>query len=89
MLDRLFALARPVLFSLEAEKAHDASLRALELGAYPRVRGTDNPILSQEIWHMTFANPIGIAAGYDKDARVPDSLISMGMGFAEIGTVTR
>lgn len=88
MLGRLFQIARPALFALEAETAHDASLRALEMGVYPRQSRANEPGLTQEFWGMTFPNPIGIAAGFDKDARVPDALLAMGMGFAEIGTVT-
>ena len=88
MRDRLFQLVRPALFALEAEKAHDASLRALECGIHPRQSNADDPALLQNIWGMEFTNPIGIAAGYDKDARAPDALLAMGLGFAEIGTVT-
>lgn len=88
MLTRLFDLARPALFALEAETAHDASLRTLEAGIYPRQHCADSKYLSQKIWGLQFCNPIGIAAGYDKDARVPDALLAMGMGFSEVGTIT-
>ncbi len=88
MLKRIFDLARPALLRLEPERAHEASLRALELGVFPRQRAADDPVLAQSIWGRRFPNPLGIAAGYDKDARVADALLAMGMGFAEIGTVT-
>jgi dihydroorotate dehydrogenase len=87
MLGPLFDLARPALFTLDPETAHEASLRALEAGLYPR-GGTDDPRLAQTLLGLRFPNPIGIAAGYDKDARVPDAVLGLGCGFAEIGTVT-
>lgn len=48
----------------------------------------DPPILGQRLWGREFANPLGLAAGYDKDAHVPDALFALGFGFVEIGTVT-
>lgn len=84
----LFDLVRPALFTLEAETAHDTSLRALESGLYPRRTRPADPVLAQTVMGLDIPNPLGIAAGYDKDARVPDALLAMGMGFAEIGTVT-
>jgi dihydroorotate dehydrogenase len=88
MLSTLYRLARPALFALGPEDAHEATLKALECGVHPRQLGGDDRILQQTVFDLDFPNPIGIAAGYDKDARVPDALLSMGCGFAEIGTVT-
>lgn len=88
MLDRVFGLAQPLLFAFEPETAHEMSLKALEAGVYPRATGVSDPRLAQTLFGLTFANPIGIAAGYDKDARVPDAVLGLGCGFAEIGTVT-
>jgi dihydroorotate dehydrogenase len=88
MLTMLATLARPLLFTLEPETAHEATLRGLEAGFYPRALGPDDPRLAQTVMGLTFPNPIGIAAGFDKDARVPDAVLGMGCGFAEIGTVT-
>lgn len=88
MLNTLYRLARPALFALSPEDAHEATLKALEIGAHPRQIGNDDPILRQTVFGLDFPNPIGVAAGYDKDARVPDALLAMGCGFAEIGTVT-
>jgi dihydroorotate dehydrogenase len=88
----LFALIRPVLGRLPAETAHAMSLRALEAGlgrfAGGGVHCPDPPILAQRLWGLDFANPVGLAAGYDKDARVPDRMLDFGFGFVEIGTVT-
>lgn len=88
MLSTLYRLARPALFALNPEDAHEATLKSLEFGVHPRQLGSDDPILRQEVFGLEFRNPVGVAAGYDKDARVPDALLSMGCGFAEIGTVT-
>ncbi|HRK18145.1 MAG TPA: quinone-dependent dihydroorotate dehydrogenase [Hyphomicrobiaceae bacterium] len=88
MLSALFHLAKPVLFSFEAEQAHEMSLKALESGVYPRDLVADSPSLAVEAFGLRFSNPVGIAAGYDKDGRVPDAILGMGCGFAEIGTVT-
>jgi dihydroorotate dehydrogenase len=87
MISRLFSLAQPALFLLEPEAAHEAALRALEVGVYPRA-GLDDPRLRQTLWGLDFPNPFGMAAGFDKDARVIDPLLGMGFGFAEAGTVT-
>ena len=88
MLSVLTTLARPLLFTLPPEAAHEATLRALEAGLYPRGSGAADPRLAQTVMGLRFPNPIGIAAGFDKDARVPDAVLGMGCGFAEIGTVT-
>ncbi|HPG89892.1 MAG TPA: dihydroorotate dehydrogenase (quinone), partial [Hyphomicrobium sp.] len=88
MFSALYPIARAALFQLDPETAHEATLKALECGAYPRDFGRDDPILLQSVFGLTFANPVGIAAGYDKDARVPDAVLGLGCGFAEVGTVT-
>ena len=88
MIAGLMRLAQAGLLSLEPERAHELSLRALEAGFYPRQQAPDDPRLAQSFWGLGFANPLGMAAGYDKDARVPGALMEMGFGFVEIGTVT-
>lgn len=88
MLNQLLDLARPALFALDPERAHQMSIRALEKGLYPRDCGPDDSRLAVTVGGLRFPNPIGIAAGFDKDARVPDAVLGMGCGFAEIGTVT-
>jgi dihydroorotate dehydrogenase len=87
----LYQLIRPALRCLPAEAAHEITLRALEAGLggwLSRHRGDDPPILRQQLWGLDLPNPIGLAAGFDKDARVPDALLHLGFGFVEIGTVT-
>lgn len=88
MLNTFYRFARPALFALDPEDAHEATIKALELGVHPRQLGNDDPVLRQTVFGLDFQNPIGIAAGYDKDARVADAILAMGCGFAEIGTVT-
>jgi dihydroorotate dehydrogenase len=87
-----YALIRPILRRLPAEAAHRLSLGALTLGAGRLLRGaatlSDPPILRQRLWGRDFPNPIGLAAGFDKDGLVPDAMLALGFGFVEIGTVT-
>jgi len=89
MFGALYNLTRPLLHRLDPEQAHELTLKALEAGLYPRLGGgREDPRLSIELWGMRFGNPFGVAAGFDKDARVADALLGMGFGFTEIGTVT-
>ncbi len=87
MMTQLYRLARPLLELIGPETAHELTLGMLEYGLYRRGR-PDDPRLHQEIWNLRFRNPIGIAAGFDKNGRVPDALINLGFGFVEVGTVT-
>ena len=88
MLSQLFDLARPALLAFDPERAHQMSIQALEKGLHPRDTAPNDPRLSVTVAGLQFPNPVGIAAGFDKDARVPDAVLAMGCGFAEIGTVT-
>ncbi len=89
----LYRFIRPLLFRLSPETAATVSLRALQYGLGGLLAGRyaqqpDALILKQRLWGLDFANPVGLAAGCDKDARAPDALLRMGFGFVEIGTVT-
>jgi dihydroorotate dehydrogenase len=88
MADLLFKLARPALFYLDPERAHRASIWALRLGLGGRTRQGDDPVLATKVWNIAFQNPIGLAAGFDKDAEVCDAALALGFGFVEAGTVT-
>ena len=83
----LYRLAWPLLRLLDAETAHRLSIEVLRTGLL-RTPATDPPRLACRLWGLDFANPIGIAAGYDKDAEVPDALLGLGFGYAEVGSVT-
>jgi dihydroorotate dehydrogenase len=88
VLTNAYRFARPALFALAPEEAHEATLKALEFGIHPRPSRPDDRTLQQTVFGLDFPNPLSIAAGFDKDARVPDAVLAMGCGFAEIGTVT-
>ncbi|MDX2205687.1 MAG: quinone-dependent dihydroorotate dehydrogenase [Hyphomicrobiaceae bacterium] len=88
MLATLFDVTRPLLFALEPEQAHELTLRSLEAGVHPRPHGPDDARLAVTVLGLDLPNPFGIAAGFDKDARVPDAVLGMGFGHAEIGSVT-
>src|SRR5882672_887014 len=81
-------LALSALYSMPPEAAHHAALYALEHGLVGRRAEPDDPILATEVFGLEFGNPIGLAAGFDKDARVVDAMLSLGFGFVEAGTVT-
>lgn len=83
-----FSLARAFLFRIEPERAHELTLLSLEQGFYPRPTEPDDPRLAQTLMRLSFPNPVGVAAGFDKDGRVPEALLRAGFGFAEVGTVT-
>jgi dihydroorotate dehydrogenase len=80
-------LARPLLKALDPEDAHALAIRALKFTPLPR-RAVDDPRLGIRAFGLNFSNPIGIAAGFDKNAEVPDALLRLGFGFVETGTVT-
>ena len=89
MADLLFKLARPALTFLDPERAHGATIRALKLGfARTMPRRPDDPILATKVWNLSFPNPVGLAAGFDKHAEVCDAALALGFGFVEAGTVT-
>jgi dihydroorotate dehydrogenase len=81
------ALARPFLGMLEAEKAHGMAIKALKVAPLP-APAEDDPLLAVRAFGLNFPNPVGMAAGFDKHAEVPDALLKLGFGFVEIGTVT-
>jgi dihydroorotate dehydrogenase len=81
----LYRLARPLLFSLDAENAHQLGLRAAGLAALLAPRVPHAPVRAMG---LEFANPIGLAAGLDKNAEHIEALGALGFGFLEVGTVT-
>lgn len=90
-----YPIIRPLLFRLSAETASTLALRVLRwrLGrlAFRSAAGaTDSPVLRQRLWGHEFPNPVGLAAGCDKDGLAPDAMLGLGFGFGfvEIGTVT-
>lgn len=88
MLDQLWQrLVQPLFFALPPELAHRAALTLLS--ALPPIRlPASDPALSQRLWDLDFANPIGLAAGMDKDVGAVGAWQALGFGFAEVGTIT-
>ncbi|HSQ05351.1 MAG TPA: quinone-dependent dihydroorotate dehydrogenase [Burkholderiales bacterium] len=84
-----YRIARPVLRWMDPETAHRATIWALKAGLVRGgAEGPDDPILRSRVWDLDFVNPIGLAAGFDKNAEVPDAMLALGFGFVEVGTVT-
>ncbi len=83
----LYRLIRPAIFALEAERAHRLSLTALKLWSPAAPAWVDGP-LATTVAGLRFPNPLGMAAGFDKDGEVPDALLALGFGFAEVGSIT-
>lgn len=83
-----FALLRPLVHALPPEKAHELALCALRHGLLPNAQMRPRPELSTQVFGLTFSNPVGIAAGFDKNAVAINGLLRQGFGFVECGTVT-
>jgi dihydroorotate dehydrogenase len=83
-----YRLVRPWLHMLDPEHAHHAAIWAIRHGLAGAVSAADDPLLATRVWDLAFANPIGLAAGFDKDAEVVDAMLALGFGFVEAGTVT-
>jgi dihydroorotate dehydrogenase len=85
LMDRI---GRELMFTFEPERAHQLSLMALKSGLLPQPDVPDDPRLSLSLGGLTFPNPVGLAAGFDKNAEVPDAVLKLGFGFTEAGTIT-
>lgn len=84
----LYPFARPLLFKIAPEKAHHLTLSLMKTGMFPVCSGTPDPALEQVLWGLKFPNPVGLSAGFDKNAEVIGPSFKMGFGFVEVGTVT-
>jgi dihydroorotate dehydrogenase len=85
VLDRI---GQKLLFSFDPETAHGMSIAALRCGLPVGATTTRDARLKTRLCSLDFPNPLGMAAGYDKNAEVPDALLGLGFGFAEVGTIT-
>lgn len=83
-----FSLVGPLLRHLDPERAHELTLWALRRGLAARRQPFDDPILATRVWGRDLANPLGLAAGFDKNAAVMGPMLAMGFGFVEVGSVT-
>ena len=87
MIGGLFNLARPLIHRMDAETAHRLTVTAL--AAAPALKpGADDPVLATEAFGLSFPNPVGLAAGFDKNAEAADGALGLGFGFVEVGGVT-
>jgi dihydroorotate dehydrogenase len=87
MIGLLDRLARRLLYALDPEDAHRLAIRMLQLAPLPPASADDSR-LATRVFGLNFSNPIGIAAGFDKHAEIPDALLRAGFGFVEVGSVT-
>jgi len=83
----LYPLLRPLAFALDAERAHRLTIAALKRLPAGKPSQSD-PVLAMRVAGLDFPNPIGLAAGFDKDAEVYAQMLGLGFGFAEVGTLT-
>ncbi len=81
-------VGRHLLFGFDPETAHGLSIKALKCGMPLPVSAPRDPRLAVTVAGLDFPNPLGMAAGYDKDGEVPDALLGLGFGFVEIGSIT-
>lgn len=90
------SLIRPILFAYSAEKAHYITFRLLKFTLkipgmsffFKMLFNFEHPSLEREVFGLKFKNPVGLAAGFDKDAKMIDEFAALGFGFVEIGTLT-
>lgn len=83
----IYPLVRPLLFACDAEAAHRAAIAALKARAL-LPRAASPPGLARNLMGLDFPNPVGLAAGFDKNAEAADGALALGFGFVEVGTVT-
>ncbi|MBD8893158.1 quinone-dependent dihydroorotate dehydrogenase [Roseibium litorale] len=81
-------LALKGLHQMDAETAHGVTIKALKSGLLPSCNKAADPRLARHLWDLQFPNPVGMAAGFDKNGEVPDALLKAGFGFTEVGSVT-
>src|SRR5690606_20639980 len=93
---RMYKLIKPLLFSFEPETAHHTVTGGLKAvhrlwfadKLFRSAYAYEHPSLERTLWGLTFKNPVGLAAGFDKNAAYLEEMAALGFGFIEIGTVT-
>ncbi len=83
-----YRLVRPLLFMLAPEQAHTIAITLLRNGLGPKQKDEDHPILHTSVCELAFSNPIGLSAGFDKNAEVINQVLDFGFGFTEVGSIT-
>jgi len=84
----LYDLIKPFIYKTDPETAHNLTLKAMKMGAVPTCGAVKDASLESTLWHLKFPNPVGLSAGFDKNADVIGASLNMGFGFVEAGTVT-
>ena len=86
----MFSKIRPLIFKVDPEKAHTLAIKSLKFNLIPNVfdENKNDPIFQTTIFEKDLDNPIGMAAGFDKNAEVYNPLFKLGFGFVEVGTIT-
>ncbi len=86
----MFSNLRSLIFRLDPETAHNLAIKSLRFNVIPNIldEDKDNPLFKTELFNKNLDNPIGMAAGFDKNAEVYNSLFKLGFGFVEVGTIT-
>ena len=86
----MFSNLRSLIFKLDPETAHSLAIKSLKLNFVPNIldEDKDNPLFKTKLFNKDIENPIGMAAGFDKNAEVYNSLFKLGFGFVEVGTIT-
>ena len=84
----MFSKIRSLIFKLDPELAHFLAIKALKFNYFPKINLKRDKSIEMTIFGKTIPNPIGVAAGFDKDAEVYNSLFKLGFGFVEVWTIT-
>ena len=84
----MFKKIRPLIFKFSPEVAHSLAIKSLKSNLIPSNKAIDSPILKTNLFGKNIKNPIGVAAGFDKNAEVYNPLFNLGFGFVEVGTIT-
>ena len=86
----MFSNLRSLIFKLDPEVAHSLAIKSLKFNLVPNILDKDknNPLFATKLFNKNLDNPIGMAAGFDKNAEVYNSLFRLGFGFVEVGTIT-
>ena len=84
----MFNKIRPLIFKFSPEVAHSLAIKTLKLNALPKKKIKNKTVLETSIFNKILENPIGVAAGFDKNAEVYNPLFNLGFGFVEVGTIT-
>ena len=86
----MFSKLRPFIFKIDPEKAHTLAIKSLKFNLIPNIfdENKNDPIFKTKLFDKELDNPIGMAAGFDKNAELYNALFKLGFGFVEVGTIT-